>query len=100
HWLSGAPAPGGAPCRQGVDFGHAHAIEIAGDRLLERARRDGDPQRRVEWTAGRERVDQARREAVAAADAIDEADAIALALVHRCALLVPEHRTPAVVARR
>src|SRR5256885_9982542 len=65
---------------QRVHFRDGHAIEVSRYRLLQRARRDGEPQRGVVGTAGDETVNQSSGEAVAAADAIDEPHAVSLAL--------------------
>ena len=75
--------PRRVPLRQRIDLGDGRAIEIARNRLLQRARGHRKAQRGVGSAARDERVNQAGGEAVAAADAIDEADVVALAFMER-----------------
>ena len=37
--------PDASPAAEAIDLGHRHAVEVAGNRLLERARGDGEAQR-------------------------------------------------------
>src|SRR6185503_19518176 len=83
-----------------VDLGHRGAVEVAGNGLLQRARGDGEAQRRVERAAVEQRVDETGGEAVAAADAVDQAHHVALALVQGRGRRIPQQRAPAVVAGR
>src|SRR2546423_349870 len=83
-----------------VEIRNGHAVEVAVNGLLQRARRDREAQRRVGRTAVEGRVDEAGGEAVAAADAIDEPHDVPLALMERAARGVPQHGAPSVVARR
>src|SRR5688572_6990186 len=93
-------APRRVAGREPLDLGHAHAVEITRDGLLQRARRDREPERGVRALAGDQTVDQPGGEAVAGADPIDDPHAVALTLGECRRLRVPQHRTPAIVARR
>ena len=66
---------------QAVHFGERDAVEISWNRLFQCARRYREPERRVGIAPREGAVDQARGEAVAAADPIDEAHDVALALI-------------------
>ena len=76
---STAGIAGGEP----LHFADRHVIEVPGNRLLERARRDRERERGLGVRAHHQPEDQTGRKTVAAADAIDEPDRVTLARVER-----------------
>ncbi len=95
HAAAGVPAwPGGRP--RPTDT----RLKSPGMVCLSALAATAKLQRLFRRAAGHQAVDQAGREAVAAADAIDQAHVVVLAVMERAGRLVVEHRAPAVVARR
>ena len=93
-------ASAGVALGEGIDLGDGDAVEVAGDRLLQRARRDGESKRRFRRPLAHEGEDQAGGEAVASADPVHQPHGVVLAVVELARLRVPQDRAPPVVARR
>ena len=95
NW-SALHAPAAAPLHQAFHLGHAHAVEVAADGVLEAAGRHGEFQRRLFILIGVEAINQAAAEAVAAAHAVHDVGDAVLAAEEEV-LAVVEAGAPVVV---
>ena len=81
HAIQRCTRPEPSPASRRLDFGEPDEVEVAADGVLQAARRHGELDRVLRRFLFAERVNQARRERIAAADAVDDLDIVAAAEV-------------------